>query len=250
MVDGAGGFDEFFGPGDRLVILDQITEPSRVCGDGGGVIEVAMVGSRVRPLSAGVAGDGEARLRDRQFTRSAGCSALAGVRIRSERSESRSSRFTLQFRWRDPRRRSRSGTHDRRSGLTPTGWCDGRTALTTSTYVGCAKGRSFSVRPPPQHSSGVRWEVSCSRELLSARHLHRRLGCVDGSFRPVPPAWPLAASVRAGAGVGIAPRFVTGGCPATPVTGYRLPIASSSAYMLTASPRSSYDRRGHPQRAV
>jgi len=112
----------------------------------------------------------------------------------SERSESRSSRFTLQFRWRDPRRRSRSGTHDRRSGLTPTGWCDGRTALTTSTYVGCAKGRSFSVRPPPQHSSGVRWEVSCSRELLSARRLHRRFGCVDGSFRPVPPAWPLAAS--------------------------------------------------------
>ena len=51
----------------------------------------------------------------------------------SERSESRSSRFTLQFRWRDPRRRSRSGTHDRRSGLTLTGWCDGRTALTTST---------------------------------------------------------------------------------------------------------------------
>ena len=80
MVDGAGGFDEFFGPGDRLVILDQITEPSRVCGDGGGVIAVAMVGSRVRPLPAGVAGDGAARLRDRQFTRSAGCSALAGVR--------------------------------------------------------------------------------------------------------------------------------------------------------------------------
>ena len=45
MVDGAGGSDEFFGPGDRLVILDQITEPSRICGDGGGVIEVAVVGS-------------------------------------------------------------------------------------------------------------------------------------------------------------------------------------------------------------
>ena len=45
MVDGAGGSDEFFGPGDRLVILDQITEPSRICGDRGGVIEVAVVGS-------------------------------------------------------------------------------------------------------------------------------------------------------------------------------------------------------------
>jgi hypothetical protein len=58
---------------------------------------------------------------------------LLGSQTSSERSESRSSRFTLQFRRRDPRRRSRSGTHDRRSGLTLIGWCYGRTALTTST---------------------------------------------------------------------------------------------------------------------
>jgi hypothetical protein len=112
----------------------------------------------------------------------------------SERSESRSSRFTLQFRWRDPRRRSRSGTHDRRSGLTLTGWCYGRTALTTSTARRLSARAVISLRLPPQRSSGVRWEVSCSRELLSARRLHRRFGCVDGSFRPVPPARPLAAS--------------------------------------------------------
>ena len=44
MVDGAGGFDEFFGPGDRLTILDQTAEQRRIGGDGGGGVEVAPVG--------------------------------------------------------------------------------------------------------------------------------------------------------------------------------------------------------------
>ena len=44
MVDGAGGLDQLFGPGDRLVIVDQIAEERRVGGDGGGDIEVALVG--------------------------------------------------------------------------------------------------------------------------------------------------------------------------------------------------------------
>ena len=44
MVDGAGGLDELFGPGYRLVVLDQKTEEPRVGGDGGGGVEVAVVG--------------------------------------------------------------------------------------------------------------------------------------------------------------------------------------------------------------
>ena len=44
MVDGAGGLDELFGPGYRLVVLDQIAEQRRVGGDGGGDVEVAVVG--------------------------------------------------------------------------------------------------------------------------------------------------------------------------------------------------------------
>ena len=44
MVDGAGGFDELFGPGYRLIILDQKAEEPRICGDGGGDVEVAVVG--------------------------------------------------------------------------------------------------------------------------------------------------------------------------------------------------------------
>ena len=44
MVDGAGGFDELFGPGDRLVIFDQKAEERRIGGDGGGDVEVAVVG--------------------------------------------------------------------------------------------------------------------------------------------------------------------------------------------------------------
>ncbi len=44
MIDGAGGLDEFFGPGYRLIILDQKAEERRVGGDGGGDVEVAVVG--------------------------------------------------------------------------------------------------------------------------------------------------------------------------------------------------------------
>ena len=44
MVDGAGGLDQLFGPGYRLVVLDQKAEQPRVGGDGGGDIEVALVG--------------------------------------------------------------------------------------------------------------------------------------------------------------------------------------------------------------
>jgi hypothetical protein len=44
MVDGAGGLDEFFGPGDRLIVLDEEGEESRAYGDGGGSVEVVLVG--------------------------------------------------------------------------------------------------------------------------------------------------------------------------------------------------------------
>ena len=44
MVDGAGGLDELFGPGYRLVVLDPEAEERRVGGDGGGDVEVAVVG--------------------------------------------------------------------------------------------------------------------------------------------------------------------------------------------------------------
>ena len=44
VVDGAGGFDEFFGPGDRLIVFDPEAEEPRVGGDGGGGVEVAVVG--------------------------------------------------------------------------------------------------------------------------------------------------------------------------------------------------------------
>ena len=44
MVDGAGGLDQLFGPGYRLVIFDQRAEEPRVGGDGGGHVEVAVVG--------------------------------------------------------------------------------------------------------------------------------------------------------------------------------------------------------------
>ena len=44
MVDGAGGLDQLFGPGYRLVVFDQIAEQRRVGGDGGGDVEVAVVG--------------------------------------------------------------------------------------------------------------------------------------------------------------------------------------------------------------
>ena len=44
MVDGAGGLDELFGPGYRLIIFDQTAEERRVGGDGGGDVQVAVVG--------------------------------------------------------------------------------------------------------------------------------------------------------------------------------------------------------------
>src|SRR6185437_14671548 len=44
MVDGAGGLDELLGPGDRLIVFDQKAEDPRVGGDGGGGVEVAVVG--------------------------------------------------------------------------------------------------------------------------------------------------------------------------------------------------------------
>ena len=44
MVDGAGGLDELLGPGYRLIIVDQHAEERRVRGDGGGGVQVALVG--------------------------------------------------------------------------------------------------------------------------------------------------------------------------------------------------------------
>ena len=44
MVDRAGGFDQLFRPGDRLMLVDQIAEQRRVGGDGGGDIQIAVVG--------------------------------------------------------------------------------------------------------------------------------------------------------------------------------------------------------------
>jgi len=45
MVDSAGRLDQLFGPGDGLVVVDVEAEECRVGGDGGGVVEVAAVGS-------------------------------------------------------------------------------------------------------------------------------------------------------------------------------------------------------------
>ena len=44
MVDGAGGLDQLFGPGYGFVIFDPIAEERRVYRDGGGDVEVALVG--------------------------------------------------------------------------------------------------------------------------------------------------------------------------------------------------------------
>ena len=44
MVGDAGGLDQLFSPGDRLVSLDQNAEPPRIGGDGGGDIQIALVG--------------------------------------------------------------------------------------------------------------------------------------------------------------------------------------------------------------
>src|SRR5258708_33575486 len=43
MVDGAGGLDELFGPGDGFVIVDPQAEQGRVGGDGGAATEIAPV---------------------------------------------------------------------------------------------------------------------------------------------------------------------------------------------------------------
>ena len=44
MIDSAGGLDQLFSPGDRLVVFDAEAEECRVGGDGGGIVEVAVVG--------------------------------------------------------------------------------------------------------------------------------------------------------------------------------------------------------------
>ena len=44
MVDGAGGLDQLFSPGDRLIIFDHKAEQPRIGGEGGGDIKIAVVG--------------------------------------------------------------------------------------------------------------------------------------------------------------------------------------------------------------
>ena len=44
VVDRAGGLDQLFSPGDRLIGLDHSAEQPRIGGDGGGDIEIAVVG--------------------------------------------------------------------------------------------------------------------------------------------------------------------------------------------------------------
>ena len=44
MVYGPGGLNELFGPRYRLEILDTRAEVRRVCRDGGGHVEIALVG--------------------------------------------------------------------------------------------------------------------------------------------------------------------------------------------------------------
>ena len=44
MVDGPGGLDELLAPGDRLIIHEQNAEERRVRGDGGGDVDVTLVG--------------------------------------------------------------------------------------------------------------------------------------------------------------------------------------------------------------
>ena len=44
MVDRAGGLDQLFSPGDRLKGLDTSAEPPRIGGDGGGDVQIAVVG--------------------------------------------------------------------------------------------------------------------------------------------------------------------------------------------------------------
>ena len=44
MIDGAGGFDQLFSPGYRLIGLDPYAEQPHIGGDGGGDIQIALVG--------------------------------------------------------------------------------------------------------------------------------------------------------------------------------------------------------------
>ena len=135
-----------------------------------------------------------------------------------------------------------SGSAVAKCVVTQSGGCrTGATRSASGTRGSALRSLLGEALPAPPGSKGLGSYRGASREG------EELLGRVSASMGVL-----IAAAYRDGcrAGVGIAPRFVTGGCPATPVTGYRLPIASSSAYMLTASPRSSYDRRGHPQRAV
>src|SRR5882757_7546323 len=44
MIDGAGGLDELFGPGDGFVVFDQNAKERRAGGDGGGRVEVVVFG--------------------------------------------------------------------------------------------------------------------------------------------------------------------------------------------------------------
>ncbi len=44
VVDRAGGLDQLFSPGYRLKGLDPQAEPPRIAGDGGGDIQIALVG--------------------------------------------------------------------------------------------------------------------------------------------------------------------------------------------------------------
>ena len=44
VVGGAGGFDQLFGPGYRLKGLDHNAEPPHIAGDGGGGVQIALVG--------------------------------------------------------------------------------------------------------------------------------------------------------------------------------------------------------------
>ena len=44
VIDRAGGLDQLFSPGDRLIGLDHSAEQPRTGGDGGGDIKIAVVG--------------------------------------------------------------------------------------------------------------------------------------------------------------------------------------------------------------
>ena len=45
MVDGAGGLDQLFGPGYGFVVLEKRAEKRCIRRDGGGRVQVAMIGS-------------------------------------------------------------------------------------------------------------------------------------------------------------------------------------------------------------